>query len=148
MNRSFTYKTLDKENVKEIVSLQQDNNFSDGWSEDMLINGFVKGILEAFGIYYGEKLIAFLTYSFCDDFGEIQDLLVDGSFRKKGIASTLINNFFETSKKNNIKKIFLEVRESNVIGINFYRKNGFSIFNTRKKYYSDGENAQVMQKTL
>ena len=148
MNLSFTYKTLDKENVKEIVSLQQDNNFSDGWSEDMLINGFVKGILEAFGIYYGEKLIAFLTYSFCDDFGEIQDLLVDGSFRKKGIASTLINNFFETSKKNNIKKIFLEVRESNVIGINFYRKNGFSIFNTRKKYYSDGENAQVMQKTL
>ena len=45
-----------------------------------------------------------------------------------------------------LKKLFLEVRESNLPAISLYEKYGFIKISQRKKYYKDGENADVMLK--
>lgn len=140
---------LEINNVKEIVLLQQRNDFLDGWSENMLIDGFSKGGLKALGVYHGGiNLIAVITYSYCDVDAEIQDLLVDKAYRKKGIATKLLDKFFEILKVQKVQKVFLEVREGNKSAINLYQKNGFTLINTRKKYYNGGENALILQKTL
>ena len=136
------------ENVKEMVALQNKNSFSDGWTENMLLDGFIKGGLKGLGAYNGENLIGFLTYSFCQEHGEIQDLLVAIEYRKKGIGNLLIKNFFDIATSEKIKEIFLEVRENNFTAINLYTKNGFNQIGDRKKYYSNGENAKILQKTL
>ena len=45
------------------------------------------------------------------------------------------------------KDIFLEVRESNIPAIEFYRKNGFEKIGVRKNYYHDtNEAAHIMIK--
>ena len=42
--------------------------------------------------------------------------------------------------------IFLEVRESNQVAINFYKKNKFKEISVRKNYYSEpNENAIIMK---
>ena len=42
--------------------------------------------------------------------------------------------------------IFLEVRESNQVAINFYKKNKFNQISIRKNYYSEpNENAIIMK---
>ena len=43
---------LDKSKVKQITALYHDN-FSDGWSEDMLISGFESGRFYAIGAFEG-----------------------------------------------------------------------------------------------
>ena len=44
------------------------------------------------------------------------------------------------------KDIFLEVRESNKVAINFYKKNNFKEISIRKNYYSEPtENAIIMK---
>ena len=45
-----------------------------------------------------------------------------------------------------VKKITLEVRASNIKGINFYTKNGFKQVGVRKKYYKNGEDALLLLK--
>ncbi len=149
MENYLFFKWLEIENVKDLVNLQQKNQFIDGWSTQMLNDGFNKGGLKGLGAYSNKgELVAFITYSVCDLDAEIQDLLVDKEYRKKKIATKLLDKFFEIIKSQKAQKIFLEVRESNESAINLYIKNGFILINTRKKYYSNGENALVMQKTL
>ena len=45
-----------------------------------------------------------------------------------------------------LKKLFLEVRESNEVAINLYIKFGFKKISKRTKYYDDGETAVIMLK--
>ena len=47
-----------------------------------------------------------------------------------------------------MKMIFLHVREENKEAINFYQALGFKIIELIGNYYSNGENAYLMEKTL
>jgi ribosomal-protein-alanine N-acetyltransferase len=48
-----------------------------------------------------------------------------------------------------VSRVFLEVRESNESGIEFYAKNGFAKTGRRADYYHDsGEAAILMEKKL
>ena len=38
---------------------------------------------------------------------------------------------------------FLEVRDGNTKARRFYEKHGFTLYNVRKKYYTDGEDAAL-----
>ena len=73
------------------------------------------------------------------DVYEILAIATVEEYRNKGIAQELLD-------KIKIKDIFLEVRESNQIAINFYKKNKFNQISIRKNYYSEtNENAIIMK---
>ena len=59
-----------------------------------------------------------------------------------------MNSLIEESRAAGIKQITLEVKETNIKGINFYTKNEFKQISVRKHYYKDGENALVMMKEI
>ena len=63
-----------------------------------------------------------LVYELIYDRAEIDYIIVDENYRRKGIATKLLN-YLETN--NNLYNITLEVRESNIDAIKFYEKNGF-----------------------
>lgn len=66
---------------------------------------------------------------------EIIEIVVDASFRQKGIATTLLQKLFKHAEKNNIQTIFLEVSQNNQQAINLYKKANFVQINTRPNYY-------------
>ena len=73
------------------------------------------------------------------DVYEILALATVEEYRNKGIAQELLD-------KIKTKDIFLEVRESNKVAINFYKKNNFKEISIRKNYYSEPtENAIIMK---
>lgn len=74
---------------------------------------------------------------------EILKIGVIEDFRKQKIGSKLLNYLFEMEKE-----IFLEVRESNIIGQKFYENNGFIKIGKRKNYYKDGETAVLMKRDI
>lgn len=74
---------------------------------------------------------------------EILKIGVIEDFRKQKIGSKLLNYLFEMQKE-----IFLEVRESNIIGQKFYENNGFIKIGKRKNYYKDGETAVLMKRDI
>ena len=71
-------------------------------------------------------------------------IYVDKELRGNGYGKALFN---EALKGITIKnyKVFLEVRVSNTIAINLYTKLGFKEYAIRKEYYSDGEDAILME---
>ena len=86
-----------------------------------------------------EKVCGYLMVLDSIDVYEILAIATVEEYRNKGIGQELLNKI-----KN--KDIFLEVRESNQIAINFYKKNMFKEISIRKNYYSEpNENAIIMK---
>ena len=75
---------------------------------------------------------------------EVLNFVVDESYQRQGYGQKLFDKMVEDMK--DVKKITLEVRASNIKGINFYIKNGFKQVGVRKKYYKNGEDALLLLK--
>ncbi len=75
---------------------------------------------------------------------EVLNFVVDESYQRQGYGQKLFDKMVKDMK--DVKKITLEVRASNIKGINFYTKNGFKQVGVRKKYYKNGEDALLLLK--
>lgn len=78
----------------------------------------------------------------------VLNLAVNSCFRKTGVASKLLDHLFCIAKKENVNTVDLEVRKSNKIALSLYRKEQFKIIGERRKFYSDGEDAIIMRKSI
>lgn len=93
-------------------------------------NDFLKVLL-----YEDEKITGVLVYEDLIDSLSIDYLIVDEKYRNKGIATKLLKSMED--RHLNYINTTLEVRESNVVAISFYEKNGFKKATIRKNYYKD-----------
>lgn len=89
-----------------------------------------------------DKIIGFISYSIIYENVELNYILVDEHFRKKGIGQKLLDNCLKHVKES----ITLEVSVNNKEAINFYIKNKFKIVSTRKNYYKDSDGYLMMRK--
>ena len=126
------------------VLLKSREDFSDGWNKDMLISAFNSGRFIGYIAEEKGEVLAYLTASLTIDEGDIESVFTFPKHRKKGLAFSLISKFI--SDYRNLKKIFLEVRKSNIPAINAYKKADFKQISERKKYYPDGEDALIFVK--
>lgn len=77
--------------------------------------------------------------------GDITNVAVLPSYRKKGIGDALVSEMISLAKAKNITKIMLEVRASNEAAIHLYEKYGFEFLCIRKEYYQKPtEDANIM----
>ncbi len=76
--------------------------------------------------------------------GHIVSIAVLPENRNKGVASSLLEKALEGYREYQVSEIYLEVRESNKIAIDLYKKFGFNISRQVKGYYRDGETSYVM----
>lgn len=90
------------------------------------------------------NVVGFLHITISFDEADIIDIITSKEYRNHGIGNSLISY---TIKDNNLKKINLEVRESNKIAIEFYQKMNFKKVRIIKKYYGT-EDAFFMVKEI
>jgi ribosomal-protein-alanine N-acetyltransferase len=82
------------------------------------------------------------------DSGLIISVAVKKEWRRRGIGKRLVEKLLENFKKEGMKIVFLHVREENREAINFYQALGFRIIELVENYYSNGEDAYLMEKNL
>jgi len=101
-------------------------------------------VAEEEGIVCG--LVVFRTMA---DEAEILNLAVDSTRRRRGIGSQLMKDALATCKAAGVKRIFLEVRDSNQAAQIFYLRMGFTEVGRRRQYYSRPlEDALVLARTV
>ena len=141
----MTFSLLSRDDVDLLINLY-DGNFKDGWTKNMLLSAFDGGRFIAIGAFDGRTVIGAITCSFTMDDADIEGVVTDKKYRRKGVASALIEQAQSELLIKGVKRILLEVRESNIPAIGAYEKQGFIRLSVRKNYYGDGENAVVMVK--
>ena len=90
-----------------------------------------------------DKINGIIVYNLFYDRIEIEYIIVPKEYRKQGIGSKLLSEI----EKEKINNITLEVRESNIAAINFYKKNGYKKEAIRKNYYGN-EDGYLMMKEI
>jgi ribosomal-protein-alanine N-acetyltransferase len=80
--------------------------------------------------------------------GHVVSIAVLPQGRRKGVAHALMTRAMKGMRHYKAKLAYLEVRVTNDPGVALYKKLGFEVSRTMNGYYSDGEDAYVMTKTL
>jgi ribosomal-protein-alanine N-acetyltransferase len=81
------------------------------------------------------------------DEGHITNIAVHPEYRGIGAGDMIVEALIELCRLEGIVSMTLEVRKSNVVAQNLYKKHGFIVEGVRKNYYADThEDAVIMWK--
>ncbi|MDY5669756.1 MAG: ribosomal protein S18-alanine N-acetyltransferase [Bacilli bacterium] len=98
---------------------------------------------------YGDEVVGYIDYMLTFNSATIMQICVDQKYRRKHIASLLLNEMEKTFPKegeNRVDFVTLEVRKSNIAAQELYKKFNYELVTTKRNYYEDGEDALYMVK--
>ena len=116
------------------------------WSKKQWHSEFNKRGVKVIAILSKEKIIGIYVVQTIIDEVQINYFSIIQKFRRKGYGSYLMSYLIKDCKKLNIKKLLLEVSETNLIAEIFYSKFDFITVGRRKNYYKDGADAILKEK--
>jgi ribosomal-protein-alanine acetyltransferase len=134
------FDSTDAEAVEKILNLSPE---AAAWSVNSLAQlnrrGELGWVVESHGIVSGFIVVRAVVAE-----AEILNLCVDPAKRRAGNATALLQKALDELSKLRVQRLYLEVRESNLSAISFYRKHGFAETGLRAKYYRDPDEAAVL----
>ena len=142
----ISIKDIDEKDIDLCYEL--DSNTISLWSKKQWANEFKKEGTQIFGILFSKFVIGICVIQVVLDEAQINYFAVRQKYRKRGFGSYMMNYLIMICKKQNIKKLFLEVSQRNIIALKFYDKFDFFTVGIRKNYYKDGSDAFLKEKNL
>ena len=94
-----------------------------------------------------KDILGYAVFHLMGPDSELLSIAANASHQRAGIGTALLNAGLAHLDFAKGDKMFLEVREGNTKARRFYEKHGFEPYAERKKYYADGENAILYQKS-
>ena len=134
--------------LERIAQMERAYFAGDAWTEKMLRDTMASPyswtvLAEEDGIVCGYACLMTLFET-----AELLNIAVDSEFRRRGIADLLMKALHDKATELSAERVMLEVRKSNLPAIGLYVKHGYQKIAVRKGYYSDGEDADIMQMDL
>lgn len=134
-----------KENDIDGVFEVEKNCFEDYWSKDSFKKELSNNLAKYLVAKIDNKVVGYVGIWFVVDEGHITNVAVHEDYRGQKIGDHLIKELVQVCKNNKIISMTLEVRASNVVAQNLYKKYGFKMAGIRKEYYSNNkEDAIIM----
>lgn len=138
----------EKSDLKRIGELEREI-FPDPWTPAGIEESFYQKHVVILGAWLESRLVGYVIFYFTEGEGEIVRIAVEEKHRRRGAAGHLLLGLEDICEKKHIRKLFLEVRESNQTAIEFYKSNGFTEDGLRKNFYEKPiEDAVLMSREL
>lgn len=137
------------EHIKDVHKIEEDS-FSIPWSEKAFYDELTKNKMAIYIVAKKDnEIIGYGGMWHVINEGHITNVSVKKEYRGKGVGTKIIDAFIDIAKEKEMIGITLEVRVSNDIAKNLYKKNGFIMEGIRKEYYEDNkEDAIIMWKNI
>jgi ribosomal-protein-alanine N-acetyltransferase len=90
----------------------------------------------------------FINFWVICDVIELNNFAIHENFRGKGFGKAFLMFLIECGNILDVKRIFLEVKKNNFKALSLYKKFKFYVTGIRKRYYSDGNDAILMERIL
>lgn len=97
-----------------------------------------------------ETIIGFALFGVLpgDDVAHLYKILLNPIHRASGISHHFWSEIVLLLKSKGVGRVYLEVESGNLAAIGFYKKEGFKLLRTNPGYYSNGEDALIMESML
>ena len=125
-----------------------DSNTISLWSKKQWTNEFKKEGTKIFVLLISNLIIGICVFQVVLDEAQINYFVIHQKFRKRGFGSHLMSYLIKQCEKLNLRKLLLEVSQSNITAERFYSNFAFSTVGIRKNYYKDGSDAVLKEKKL
>lgn len=137
-------RTMSKADTKEVAELEAEI-FSMPWSRQGFEDTLTMPNVLFLVAWEEEALAGYCGVYMAADEGEITNVAVKASFRKRGIGEYLVKELMKRAREEGVCRFILEVRESNAQAVRLYERLGFSVCGRRKHFYEHpAEDALVM----
>jgi len=152
INNSFTgivIRPMEIDDLKKVLELEK-QSFPVPWTYDLFFCELTRNRYARYFILEKDKeIIGYLGFWHKGDNFHITNIAISKKFRRKGNGRKLLRFIEKLAATHKIKKISLEVRRSNCIARDMYRKYGYKVIRVLENYYQEEkESALVMEKKL
>ena len=144
----IVYKPLDAAHAAAVAALEAQVMGSDAWNEHLVADELPRPDRVWWAAYDGEQLLGYAGGWVVDGQVQILKVGVDSAQRRRGIARELLARVAADARDLGAATCSLEVRAGNAGARAFYGALGFHALGTRPRYYSDGEDALILEGPL
>ncbi|RDB74076.1 tRNA (adenosine(37)-N6)-threonylcarbamoyltransferase complex transferase subunit TsaD [Eggerthella lenta] len=144
----ITYKPLDAAHAGAVATLESLVMGSDAWNEALVADELPRADRVWWAAYEGEALAGYAGGWIVDGQVQILKVGVGPAMRRRGIARELLAHVAADARDLGASRCSLEVRAGNVGAQELYSALGFRSLGVRPRYYSDGEDAVIMEGPL
>lgn len=132
---------MTENDLPQVLELQRELAFQD-WNEKQFL-AEIRASYAYCVVYECEgKIQGYAIFHLMGPDSELLSIATRETEQRRGIGSQLLHAGLDQLTASD-DQCFLEVRDGNVKARAFYEKHGFKLYNVRKKYYSDGEDAAL-----
>jgi ribosomal-protein-alanine N-acetyltransferase len=142
------YRKLKLRDLNSIEEIER-SSYPTPWSRSMFAGELAKPSSICLGAIDTElnELVGYLIISRYVDAWHVMNVAVADSYRRRGVATGLMERLFEVTARDGRRGYTLEVRVSNEAAIRLYEGLGFKARGIRRGYYTDNrEDALIMWK--
>ena len=144
----FQLLPMNEEHVEGVHAVFEECFSAEKWSVRSIREELTNQLARTFVMWDAleEKVVGFINVHHVLGEGDLNDIAVTQSCRRKGLAAQLMKAALKLAQEEGISRYTLEVRESNQGAIRFYESFGFQKVGMRKNYYTKPtENALLYQ---
>jgi len=135
----LTRLSCDEKSVGWVVSLEKSCFGVAAWTEASVVAEFANTFSEFWAYIIEDEAVGYVGFRIVCGELQISNVAVLPQFRRRGIATQLVNAAVLRGKETGCSGAELEVNVSNVAARALYEKCGFTVAGVRKNFYSDGE---------
>jgi ribosomal-protein-alanine N-acetyltransferase len=141
-----------REDLPEVQVIES-LSFAEPWTEEMFLyeltsEGIAESLVARVDEGPGERIVGFLCAWVVGGELHINNIGVHPSYRRRAIASQLLEEVLRRARAKEATAGYLEVRASNEAAAGLYKYYGFQPIGRRRNYYDHPqEDAIVMRKT-
>ena len=145
MTPEVELRSLELRDLTAIETIER-TSYPTPWSRSMFAGELAKPSSISLGAFAPDgELVGYLIISRYVDAWHVMNVAVAPDWRRRGIASLLLEHLFRATASDDRRGYTLEVRVSNVGAIRLYERLGFRGRGIRRAYYTDNrEDALIM----
>jgi ribosomal-protein-alanine N-acetyltransferase len=148
MNNNLIIRDMKLEDIDGVYTVEK-SCFPDPWSKESFKKEVQNKLAKYLVAQIEDKVVGYVGAWFVVDEAHITNVAVSPQYRGQKIGDKIVKSLIDECQDNKMKAMTLEVRVSNIVAQNLYKKYGFKLAGVRKEYYSDNkEDALIMWKHL
>lgn len=139
------FRAMRLDDIEQVCMIEQEA-FPTPWTAEAFYNELTTNFFAHYlVIEKDEQLIGYGGMWTIIDEAHITNIAIRKPYQGLKLGEQLLTRMQEAAFKAGIKRMTLEVRVSNIVAQNLYKKLGFYTVGTRKEYYTDNnEDAYIM----
>ncbi|MBI4178294.1 ribosomal protein S18-alanine N-acetyltransferase [bacterium] len=144
MEDRLTFSRMTVEDLPEVLRIEQES-FPSPWSQAMFERDILHNPLAHINTAREyDRIVGYYSLWKIVDEGHLVTLAVDPPLRRRGLGELICREVIRQAGELGVRKITLEVRETNRDAIRLYSRFGFIKAGVRLKYYEDTTDAWIM----